>query len=311
MYEIIRPFGFRFFPSLGCLGLPRSRDKQAMTWKINPAAAALRDQGFEVTVSIDEDTRRSFAEAEAERVERAEARAERFDERAGRAGANSKALHASAHRLADSIPFGQPILIGHHSERRARRDQERIHNTTGKAIAEGERSSYWAGRAAASGSYEQFRNNPRRTLRRLEKLRGDLRRVKRWQKGQSADGYTRDVSNPDTVAELNRRHEELTEEITYWEELIKKAEEDGFKVWSKADFKKGDFVRRGGTWFEVLRVNAKSLTIPHIHNGVGERVVRASGIKVVDWTWLLTYDEVFGRSSAEEIEAALAAAAPQ
>ncbi|MER6424539.1 hypothetical protein [Streptomyces sp. NPDC001137] len=54
-------------------------------------------------------------------------------------------------------------------------------------------------------------------------------------------------------------------------------------------------------------MNAKSVTIPHIHNGIGGGVVRASDNKLDGWTWLLTYDEVFGRRSAEEMEAALAA----
>lgn len=178
-------------------------------------------------------------------------------------------------------------------------------------ISEGKKASYWSGRQKAAEGYEQFRRAPRRTLRRIEKLQADLRRVQKWQRGESAGGFHRDITNPDTVQELTIRHEELTEEIAYWEAVIAEAEKNGFKVWSKADFKKGDFVRRGGTWFEVLRVNAKSLTIPHIHNGVGEGVVRASDNKVVDWTWLLTYDEVFGRRSAEEIEAALAAAGTQ
>lgn len=36
------------------------------------------------------------------------------------------AAHARVHEIADQIPFGQPILVGHHSEGHARRDQERM-----------------------------------------------------------------------------------------------------------------------------------------------------------------------------------------
>ena len=42
-----------------------------------------------MTVTIDEDTRRSFAEAEAEKAERAEDLAGRYEERAGRAQGSS------------------------------------------------------------------------------------------------------------------------------------------------------------------------------------------------------------------------------
>ncbi|MEU7583800.1 DUF3560 domain-containing protein [Streptomyces sp. NPDC041068] len=290
----------RFSRNLGCWYLPHSRDKQAPKGMLEALTERLRTAGFEVTVSIDEDTRRPFAEAEAERVERAEARAERFEERAGRAAARSSQRRASAHRLAASIPFGQPILMGHHSERRARRDQERIHSDMGTSITEDERAGYWAGRAAAAESYEKFRKDPRRTLRRLETLRADLRRVERWQKGESAAGFTRDIGNPETVAELQRRHEELTEEIGFWEEIIAKAEADGFKVWGPADFSKGDFARIHGRWFQVLRVNPKSVTVPSILN-VHSKVVTQENSSFGDMTHTVRYDKVFGRLDAERM----------
>ncbi|MGH7327645.1 MAG: DUF3560 domain-containing protein, partial [Polyangiaceae bacterium] len=48
------------------------------------------------------------------------ARAAHLKEEAG-------AASTAARERADRIPFGQPILIGHHSEKRHRRDLERIH----------------------------------------------------------------------------------------------------------------------------------------------------------------------------------------
>ena len=43
----------------------------------------------------------------------------------------------AAKGLADSIPFGQPILVGHHSEKGARRDQECIHSSMSKGVEDG------------------------------------------------------------------------------------------------------------------------------------------------------------------------------
>jgi hypothetical protein len=60
--------------------------------------------------------------------ERREARAERLHDWAGSREGKSAAAFGNAHRIAEQIPFGQPILVGHHSEGRARKDQERIHN---------------------------------------------------------------------------------------------------------------------------------------------------------------------------------------
>ncbi|WP_374205160.1 DUF3560 domain-containing protein [Streptomyces sp. TRM72054] len=67
------------------------------------------------------------------------------------------------------------MLVGHHSERRARRDQERIDNAMRKSISERDRAQHWTNREQAAANYEQFRKNPGRTLRRLDKLRADLR----------------------------------------------------------------------------------------------------------------------------------------
>ena len=66
------------------------------------------------------------------RRERLERKMERRQEWAGKAAARSSGRFGAAKRIADAIPFGQPILVGHHSERHARRDQERIHNNMAK-----------------------------------------------------------------------------------------------------------------------------------------------------------------------------------
>ncbi len=167
-----------------------------------------------------------------------------------------------------------------------------------KSISERDRAQHWANREEAAANYEQFRKDPGRTLRRLDKLRADLRAVEKWQRGESAKGFSRSPADP----ELEIEHQELTEEIAHWEAVIKDAEARGFKVWSKADFKRGDFVLYRGTWYEVLRVNPKSVTIPHIHNGIGKRIVRATGNQHDDWTWTAPYDAVSGRKSADEMQ---------
>lgn len=46
------------------------------------------------------------------------------------------------------IPFGQPILVGHHSERRHRRAIERADNAMRKGIEESDKAKYYARRAA-------------------------------------------------------------------------------------------------------------------------------------------------------------------
>lgn len=253
VYEIVRPIGFRSFRSLGMLGIQRSRDREADRWRIDRAAAALREAGWEVTVEIDESQRRSFAEAEAERLERAEDRAERFGDRADRAVRNSDARHKAAMGALEGIEPGQPILVGHHSERGHRRAIERSDNHMRAAIDEGKKAGYWSDRAEAAEKYEKRRYDPDRTRRRLEKLGAELRQQERYRDEEKAAG--RDAGR------YERRIEDLTEEIDAWKKVVEKARQDGVKLWEADDFAPRDFAMYGGSWFQVLRVNPKTLSI--------------------------------------------------
>lgn len=61
-------------------------------------------------------------------------RAERLREWADKRTQKSAAAFQTAHTIAHAIPFGQPILVGHHSERHARRDQDRIHGAMSAGV---------------------------------------------------------------------------------------------------------------------------------------------------------------------------------
>ncbi|MGW8342537.1 DUF3560 domain-containing protein (plasmid) [Xanthomonas axonopodis pv. khayae] len=81
-----------------------------------------------------------------------EARRERLLTRAQEANKNADSLHKKARSMAGAIPFGQPILVGHHSESRDRNYRERIHKTFGKAFAETDNAQHYASKAAAVGT---------------------------------------------------------------------------------------------------------------------------------------------------------------
>jgi len=56
-------------------------------------------------------------------------------------------LYNSASEMASVIPMGQPILIGHHSERRDRNYRDKIHNKFGKSFEKSERADYYKDKA--------------------------------------------------------------------------------------------------------------------------------------------------------------------
>ena len=79
--------------------------------------------------------------------ERREARADRMEERASAAQAASDAAYKASHDILHMIPMGQPILVGHHSEARHRRDLDRADRNMRKSCEASEKADYYAARA--------------------------------------------------------------------------------------------------------------------------------------------------------------------
>ena len=79
--------------------------------------------------------------------EKQKARQERYRLLAEKTRAKALARLDQARKMADIIPFGQPILVGHHSEHRDRRYRARIHDTFGNGFKLLDKADYYQGRA--------------------------------------------------------------------------------------------------------------------------------------------------------------------
>ena len=66
--------------------------------------------------------------------ERRQARRKRLDERAAKIRAKGDAEIDAADAIASKYPMGQPILVGHHSEGRHRRDREKMYRKMIKGV---------------------------------------------------------------------------------------------------------------------------------------------------------------------------------
>ena len=108
--------------------------------------------------------------------ERAEQRAERFEDYQGKRAADADRAAAAVRRIADGIPFGQPILIGHHSQRHAERDAKRIEDGMRKAVRAFDTAEYWKRRAAASIRHADYKQQPDVRHRRIKALEADQRK---------------------------------------------------------------------------------------------------------------------------------------
>lgn len=112
-------------------------------------------------------------------AERAAMKAERLDEIAANKERKANAYHRAASDLSRAFEFGQPILIGHHSERRARKTQERMHSAQSKAADNFKAISYWQYRAASVEHHANRQNRPDVRARRIKTLLAELRDLQR------------------------------------------------------------------------------------------------------------------------------------
>lgn len=112
-------------------------------------------------------------------VERAEERAERFEGYSEKRASDAERAREGVAQIADGIPLGQPILVGHHSERRARKDAERIQSGMRKAVKMWETSKYWQSRAAGALAHAKYKELPAVRHRRIKAIEADRRKVER------------------------------------------------------------------------------------------------------------------------------------
>lgn len=119
-------------------------------------------------------------------VDRAEQRAERFEDYSQARAQDAEQARAAVSVIADMIPFGQPILVGHHSEHHARADQERIHNGMSRAVKMWATAEYWTQRAAGAIRAAKYKERPDVRARRIKGLEADLRK---WQANRKAQDH--------------------------------------------------------------------------------------------------------------------------
>jgi phospholipid N-methyltransferase len=111
--------------------------------------------------------------------DRAAQRAERFDGYSEKRSDDAEQARKAVSAIADNIPLGQPILVGHHSERHARKDAERIENGMRKAVVMWETKEYWQRRAAASLAHAERHEVPAVRARRIKTLEAAQRKAQR------------------------------------------------------------------------------------------------------------------------------------
>lgn len=122
------------------------------------------------------------------------ARRERLLRIASKLQSEGNARYQRARQMAEAIPFGQPILVGHHSEGRDRRYRERIHNTFGKAFDAQNRAAALRAKAEAVGTGGISSDDPAAVQKLREELEAHEAKQARMKAVNAAHG--RFLKNP-------------------------------------------------------------------------------------------------------------------
>lgn len=266
--DILKAHGFRWSSQIGCWYLPHSRDNAPKLAVITRVAAALREAEFKLEVDVDT-LPRDTQDAEDDRTRRRTSRAERLDKRAARAAATSAAAEAQAREISAQIPFGQPILIGHHSEGRYRRDLDKIDKLHRAEFESQQAANELARKAAASRAAEALRKNPLAVNRKVAALVVQRDKVKRSLEGYQ--NHLRDVFPPAAGTHREQLESNLAyidDQLRFWRG-VHQAQVDAGEVteYGPDVIAKGDSVLYRGRWYEVIRSNPKSVSVIHPDGG--------------------------------------------
>ena len=112
-------------------------------------------------------------------AERAEFRAARFDQYRENRLRDANHFQRSAQHYAERSSNGQPILMGHHSQRSAEVAQRRMKSAEDNATRQLDTADYWAYRAQGVELHAEYKNNPRVRHGRIKTLLKELREHQR------------------------------------------------------------------------------------------------------------------------------------
>jgi Domain of unknown function (DUF3560) len=153
---------WRWSRNLSAWYLPRTFRPETVDRYVTDTVTALKAAG--VDVELIDGERDNTATRAARRQERDRELVELNEQRAATAATEADQAWQQAQRIAGMIPPGQPILVGHHSERRHRRDLAKIDRAMRRSIDADDTARHYQHRAAAAASRVEIAQTERTVI---------------------------------------------------------------------------------------------------------------------------------------------------
>jgi len=195
-----------------------SKAKEGNCWYLK---SKLVEMGIENRGSTGE--RLPFEQQISRQQEKAAGKVERSEKRAENAEKRSDELFRQAKDMASIIPFGQPILVGHHSEKRDRNYRESIHNKFGKSFKEQEKAEYYKGKAETAKETAEGKkfSNPSYLTNRIKDAQKHLRILERRLQGKLYPGSPVKEISEQERSFYNKRIGDEQEKLDYYIKCMK------------------------------------------------------------------------------------------
>jgi len=160
----------------------------------------------------------------------------RFAGYSGNAGKRASQAMQASEDAVKGIPMGQPIMVGHHSEKAHRKALERSRNAAMRGVQEFKKQNYWEWRAQGVLRHANRKFNSGVIKRRIKKLESQQRKQKKrldeakrglqlWQNAEATKEATMAVANRDgftrsySLAEFPREGHTYEGPISSWSAL--------------------------------------------------------------------------------------------
>ncbi len=188
--------------------------------------------------------------------------------KAARKEADAETANQRIRSTLDALPpGGEPVKIGHHCEGRHRRAIARAETAMGASVAADQQARDVAARATTAAQTLATRHGPLAVASKIERIKDDLRALERKINGSSHNfggGYieTRPPATGGHLARLETLYAEAADQLTYWQNIRAEQLATGQATdYSPETVTKGGHVRVGHSWYEVARVNKKTVSL--------------------------------------------------
>lgn len=207
-----------------------------------------------------------IAAEEAGEVQYAAERADRLEARAQKHDAKATAAYERSHAAVEHIPLGQPILVGHSSERMHRAALKRSHAAMDESVRESKTAERLHDAAESSRRHQAWTETPEAMTRRAERLEAEYRAMRRSIERNEQEMATQagDKGRADQLAaspdhQAYCQYAENTRRTA--EELRAKIAAAGGIAADQLNAQVGDIVRIHGFTGQIVRVNPKTYTV--------------------------------------------------